>query len=76
VALIGVTLYRAIAPFLIAGLAERSAAGRLRLGRQPIPICGAALYLLPNPSGRNANFSYAEMLRAYRTLARAARPLP
>jgi G:T/U-mismatch repair DNA glycosylase len=25
--------------------------------------------VLPNPSGRNANFSYADMLAAYRALA-------
>jgi G:T/U-mismatch repair DNA glycosylase len=29
------------------------------------------VFVLPNPSGRNANFSYAEMLKAYRALARA-----
>jgi G:T/U-mismatch repair DNA glycosylase len=26
--------------------------------------------VLPNPSGRNANFSYAEMLAAFRALRR------
>jgi hypothetical protein len=26
------------------------------------------VYVLPNPSGRNANFSYAEMLGAFRAL--------
>jgi TDG/mug DNA glycosylase family protein len=29
---------------------------------------GARVFVLPNPSGRNANFSYAEMLRAFRRL--------
>jgi TDG/mug DNA glycosylase family protein len=77
VALIGVTLYRAIVPFLVAGrLATRSSVARVRLGRQPIEICGATLFVLPNPSGRNANFSYQEMLKAYRGLARAVRALP
>jgi G:T/U-mismatch repair DNA glycosylase len=27
------------------------------------------VFVLPNPSGRNANFSYAEMLGAFRALA-------
>jgi len=26
------------------------------------------VFVLPNPSGRNANFSYVEMLRAFRRL--------
>ena len=33
---------------------------------------GARVFVLPNPSGRNANFSYAEMLDAYRKLKRVA----
>lgn len=74
VALIGVTLYRAIVPFLVAEhLASRSSAARVRLGRQPIEIRGATLFVLPNPSGRNANFSYDEMLTAFRALARYQR---
>jgi TDG/mug DNA glycosylase family protein len=74
VALIGVTLYRAIVPFLVAEhLANRSSAARVRLGRQPIEIRGATLFVLPNPSGRNANFSYDEMLTAFRALARYQR---
>ena len=28
------------------------------------------VFVLPNPSGRNANFSYAEMLAAFRSLRR------
>ena len=31
---------------------------------------------LPNPSGRNANFSYAEMLDAFRALTRHVDALP
>jgi hypothetical protein len=34
---------------------------------------GARVFVLPNPSGRNANFSYAQMLAVFRTLARAGR---
>ena len=74
VALIGVTLYRAIVPFLVSEhLVRQTGAARVRLGRQPIEICGATLYVLPNPSGRNANFSYQEMLKAYRDLARSVK---
>jgi G:T/U-mismatch repair DNA glycosylase len=34
---------------------------------------GARVFVLPNPSGRNANFSYAEMSAAFRALQRARR---
>jgi TDG/mug DNA glycosylase family protein len=67
VALVGVTLYRAILP-----LVNGSSAGavRIRPGLQPLAIHGAQVFVLPNPSGRNANFTYAEMLAAFRGLRR------
>jgi TDG/mug DNA glycosylase family protein len=62
VALVGVTLYRAVCP---------ACAGRkVRLGRQAEGIEGAALFVLPNPSGRNANYTHAQMLAAFRSLRR------
>jgi double-stranded uracil-DNA glycosylase len=66
-ALVGVTLYRVILPLVVPG--ERLPR-RIVLGPQPLEIHGARVIVLPNPSGRNANFSYAEMLAAFRTLAR------
>lgn len=64
VALVGVTLYRAVFP-------ERARAGeRVRLGLQPMTLEGARVFVLPNPSGRNANYSYQEMLAAFRALRR------
>jgi double-stranded uracil-DNA glycosylase len=59
VALVGVTVFRAMFP-------DRK--GTVTLGLQSETIGGAAVFVLPNPSGRNANFSYAEMLAAFRTL--------
>jgi TDG/mug DNA glycosylase family protein len=83
VALVGVTLYRAIEP-LIAGDVDSRIRSAMRsrpiaLGPQPALIHGAQIFVLPNPSGRNANFSYAEMLGAFTTLrtyinARRRRP--
>ena len=61
VALIGVTVFRALFP-------ERKNA--VALGLQAERIGPSALFVLPNPSGRNANYSYAEMVAAYRALAR------
>jgi len=61
VALVGVTVFRAMFP-------ERRDA--VRLGRQTERIGDSAVFVLPNPSGRNANFTYAEMLAAFRSLRR------
>jgi TDG/mug DNA glycosylase family protein len=73
VALVGVTLYRAILPLLPGVPAgERRAARRSPdhvLGLRPETIHGARLFVLPNPSGRNANFSYEEMLEVFKQLA-------
>lgn len=71
VALVGVTLYREIQSFLDG--AQGRHARRIQPGPQGRTIHGARIFVLPNPSGRNANFSYAEMLRAFRALARAIR---
>jgi TDG/mug DNA glycosylase family protein len=60
VAFVGVTLYRAVYP-------ER-AREPIRLGRQAEAFEGATLFVLPNPSGRNANYSYREMLGAFAEL--------
>jgi TDG/mug DNA glycosylase family protein len=53
-----------------ARLQDRRASSRRRavLGLQPETLAGAAVFVLPNPSGRNANFTYAEMLAAFRAL--------
>jgi len=60
---VGVSLYRAI-------FEKR---GAIAVGPQSDIFEGAAVFVLPNPSGRNANFSYREMLRAFKRLAVVAR---
>jgi len=77
VALVGVTLYRAILPLLpdvppAGRRAARNAPDRV-LGLRPETVHGARLFVLPNPSGRNANFTYDEMLAAFRSLRRFLR---
>jgi double-stranded uracil-DNA glycosylase len=59
VALVGVTLYRALC----------GARAPVPCGLQPEQFEGSAIFVLPNPSGRNAHFSYADMLAAFRALA-------
>jgi double-stranded uracil-DNA glycosylase len=41
-------------------------------GRQPTALGGAAVWVLPNPSGRNRAFSLDQLVGAYRQLYRAA----
>jgi double-stranded uracil-DNA glycosylase len=60
VAFVGVTLYRAVF--------GQPASVPVTLGPQTERFEGARVVVLPNPSGRNANFSYAEMLSAFRAL--------
>jgi TDG/mug DNA glycosylase family protein len=62
VALVGVTLYRA--------LFKPRAGTTVRLGFQPELLEGRPVFVLPNPSGRNANFSFHEMLTAFKALKR------
>ena len=68
VALVGVTLYRAILPLAAPG--KPAAHVPLATGPQRLEIHGARVFVLPNPSGRNANFSYDEMLAAFKRLKR------
>ena len=62
VAFVGVTLYRSV--FSV----KPSTA--VVPGLQSERFEGARVFVLPNPSGRNANYSYADMLGAFRALAR------
>jgi TDG/mug DNA glycosylase family protein len=64
IAMVGVTVFRAMYP-------ERKSA--VVLGPQPERIGDTEVFVLPNPSGRNANFTYAEMLAAFRALKRRLR---
>jgi len=60
VAFVGVSLYRWVFP----------TKNPVMLGLQRDTLEGAQVFVLPNPSGRNANFTYAEMLAAFRKLRR------
>ena len=64
VAFVGVTLFRAVF--------HRPAGAPVALGAQLERFEGARVFVLPNPSGRNANFSYAEMLAAFGALRDAS----
>ena len=73
VAFVGVTMYRALWRVL-----EQTPPGGavIKPGFQNATIHGAKLFVLPNPSGRNAHFSYADMLQAFSALGRAINAPP
>jgi TDG/mug DNA glycosylase family protein len=62
VAFVGVTLFRSVF--------GRRPGQPVALGLQAERLEGARVFVLPNPSGRNANYSYAEMLDAFVRLHR------
>jgi double-stranded uracil-DNA glycosylase len=69
-----ITLY---APRFVAFLGKAAYAalsGRREIawGPQPTALGGAAVWVLPNPSGRNLSFSLDQLVSAYRPLYRAA----
>jgi TDG/mug DNA glycosylase family protein len=73
IAPVGVSVWRALARAVsVPGVDGRGGALVPPVEERPVPlglqeprIDGARVYVLPNPSGRNAHVSYAEMLRAY-----------
>lgn len=70
VALLGVTIYR-----MVFG-ADRRVSTRMALGATGREIAGIPIFLLPNPSGRNAHYSYEEMLAAFQSLQQLAEHPP
>jgi TDG/mug DNA glycosylase family protein len=45
--------------------------GRVACGEQPDRLAGARVFVVPNPSGRNAHFTRRQMRAAFRAVARA-----
>lgn len=69
VALLGVTIYRTVFP--------EYRIGRVSLGLQAETLAGCPVFVLPNPSGRNAHYSYETMLTAFRALRNeTSKPVP
>jgi TDG/mug DNA glycosylase family protein len=54
--------------------AYRHAFGRptATLGRQPEPLQGASVWVLPSPSGLNANYQLPQLVQLFRELRKAA----
>lgn len=50
---------------------DKKQSAPIACGELAEPIHGARVFVVPNPSGRNAHFSYAQMLEAFRFVAMA-----
>jgi len=50
---------------------KRARGARVVCGEQPDGFAGARVFVVPNPSGRNAHFTRRQMLTAFRAVARA-----
>jgi TDG/mug DNA glycosylase family protein len=62
VALLGVSMARILlSPQKPECVGRRSTGNPIQVGLQSIPLAGASVYVLPNPSGRNAHYSYQHM---------------
>jgi TDG/mug DNA glycosylase family protein len=60
VVFVGVTLFRVVF--------KKRPGEVITPGLQPEPLEGVPVFVLPNPSGRNAHFSYEKMLAAFKAL--------
>ena len=62
VALLGITIFRTLFS------SKEQLRGPLDLGVTAMELAGVRIFLLPNPSGRNAHYSYRQMLTAFQGL--------
>jgi len=69
VGFVGVTVFREFWPVLSRERAPRT----IPCGLRPETIGDSQLFVLPNPSGRNAHFSYEQMLQHWQELAGVVR---
>ncbi len=65
IALLGVTIFRVLFP-------QQGGSSALAPGPTKARLAGVPVFLLPNPSGRNAHYSYQTMLTAFRRLREEA----
>jgi double-stranded uracil-DNA glycosylase len=72
----GERLTPAVPPHATTPKERRDPASTPDLGLQSVLLAGAPVFVLPNPSGRNAHYSYADMLDAFRELKHYVDALP
>jgi len=71
VALLGLTLYPVVFPqAMSSGHRQRKTSTKPCVGLASELFVGARVMILPNPSGRNAHYSYHDMLKSFLELSR------
>lgn len=63
-ACVGITVFRELWPEISTSLKPK----KVECGHRPETIGKTALFVLPNPSGRNAHYSYTQMLNCWKKL--------
>ncbi len=73
VALLGISVARTIFPLVKSNPSKkRSSSDPIHVGLQPELLEGIRVFVLPNPSGRNAHYSYQTMKDLFRELKAAS----
>ncbi|HJU04229.1 MAG TPA: mismatch-specific DNA-glycosylase [Nitrospiraceae bacterium] len=75
VALLGITIYHILFPEWAKRARTPMGKATTCIGPQPVTLGGCRVFVLPNPSGRNAHYSYNRMLDAYVSLRDYAQTL-
>ncbi|HEY3121690.1 MAG TPA: mismatch-specific DNA-glycosylase [Vicinamibacteria bacterium] len=70
VVFVGITGYAAFTRWRGRASGRRGPSPKAACGEQPVEITGARVFVLPNPSGRNAHFTYRQMLAHFTAAAR------
>jgi len=74
VAVLGISVARVLFPFMLSKVSEKGLAGfSVPTGLLPVALAGVRVFVLPNPSGRNAHYSYQKMKDLFSQLKSVSR---
>ncbi|UCH90579.1 MAG: mismatch-specific DNA-glycosylase [Nitrospirota bacterium] len=74
VAVLGVSVARVLFPFMLSKVSGKGLAGfSVQTGLLPVALAGVRVFVLPNPSGRNAHYSYQKMKDLFNQLKSVSR---
>ena len=77
VAILGISVARILVPENRSkGSAKQTTRTPVQTGFQPLTFAGSRMFVLPNPSGRNAHYSYQTMKEIFRELNDASHGVP
>jgi len=77
VAVLGISVARVLFPSMTSNASSKRLAGiSVQTGLLPVVLAGVRVFVLPNPSGRNAHYSYQNMKDLFSQLKAVSHPLP